>query len=68
MKTRFFALEFSYTINHVFPELPKINREFKGKAQAYLDQTDGHWKLYDVALENKINEYLEEIHRQYGSA
>jgi hypothetical protein len=31
----------------------KINKTYKGKAEAYLDPTDGQWKLGSIVLEDK---------------
>lgn len=42
------------------PDLPyflkhlKIDKTYKGKAEAYLDPTDGQWKLGSIVLEDKI--------------
>ncbi len=44
---------------YVRPDLPyflkhlKIDKTYKGKAEAYLDPADGHWKLGSIVLEDK---------------
>ena len=60
VKINFFALTFTYTLTTAkLPGLPKITKQFQGKAKAYLDPDDGKWKLDDLSLaDGGEKEYL----------
>lgn len=53
------AFTFTYFMENKLPGLPKLNKEFEGKAKAYLDPDDGKWKMENVALSDRgEQEYL----------
>jgi len=65
-KIKFFALTFTYTLSDRFPNLPKITKQFRGEARAFLDPDDGKWKLDKLSLEDQGNdEYMTLLIAQY---
>jgi len=54
------AFTFVYTLENKLPGLPKVMKEFEGKAKAHLDPDDGKWKVEGVSLSDRGDaEYLD---------
>jgi hypothetical protein len=54
---KFYAVNFTYTLEEVLPGLPDIRKEFEGKAILWWDPSEGAWTLYTMKLEDR--RYLE---------
>lgn len=66
IQTKFYALTFSYVLEEKLPGLPRVTKQFQGKAKAYLDPDDGQWKLQGIQLEDSGSwEYINLITSQY---
>jgi len=67
-KREVFSFSFIYTLDEVFPNLPDIKKEYRGKAEVYLDTAgDKKWKLRLLDLEdNKASEYIPLLDKQFG--
>lgn len=66
VETQFYAITFSYFLEGSLPELPKIQKAYKGKAKAYLDPDDGVWKLTNFELEDRAEkEFISLINVRY---
>ena len=57
LEEKFYAVNFTYTLEEVLPGLSDINKEFEGKAELYWDPIGGTWTLQHVQLEDRS--YLE---------
>jgi hypothetical protein len=49
---KFYAVNFTYTLEEVLPGLPDIRKEFEGKAILWWDPSEGAWTLYTMKLED----------------
>lgn len=66
LAVKVFALTFSYYLENKIPDLPKIEKIFKGKAKAYLDPDDGKWKNESFLLEDQGDrEFFDLLRKEY---
>jgi tetratricopeptide (TPR) repeat protein len=62
----FYALTFTYRIEGNLPNLLPLNKNFEGKAKAYLDPDDGKWKLINLSLSDSgKSEFKRQIEAQF---
>ena len=58
LSEKFYAVNFTYTLEEALPGLPDIEKEFEGKAVLYWDPSRGTWTL-PLGLELEDGGYLE---------
>jgi len=68
VNVRVCVFTFTYFLENQLPGLPKLNKQFEGKAKGHLDPDDGRWKVESVALSDRgEQEYLSLLTHEFTS-